>query len=43
MIVLPVFFVSARDRPNFGFRYGFGAESGYISSFGLVSVSAETA
>jgi len=31
-----------KDRPNFGFRFGFGAERVDFNTFGIVSVSVES-
>ena len=31
-----------KDRPNFGFRFGFGAERVVFNTFGIVSVSVES-
>ena len=33
---------AGKDRPNFGFRFGFGAEKVDFNTFGIVSVSAES-
>ena len=31
--------LASKDRPNFGFRFGFGAERVDFNTFGIVSVS----